>query len=127
MNGPLIDIQYKFHIGHKFTARFLSQRMDLTGPAIIPAPFNDEEGNNLISHNAEELLIPASIIKILTSYVAIDILEKNYCYKTEFYTDANNNCNIKGWGDPYLISEEIALITDTLKRKGLTRIYGWIC
>ncbi len=83
---------------------------------------NDEEGNALISHNAEELLVPASIIKILTSFVAIDILEKNYCYKTEFFKDVDNNLAIKGWGDPYLISEEIAIITDTLKKKGITRI-----
>jgi len=83
---------------------------------------NDEEGNSLISLNAEELLVPASIIKILTSFVAIDILEKNYCYKTEFYKDAENNLAIKGWGDPYLISEEISIITDTLKKKGITRI-----
>jgi len=83
---------------------------------------NDEDGKRVISYNAEKLLIPASIIKILTSYIAIDILGKDFRFKTEFYTDKDNNLAIKGWGDPYLISEEIEIIAARLKQTGLHRI-----
>ena len=83
---------------------------------------NDESGKNLISYNSEEMLVPASIIKILTSYIAIDVLGKDFSFKTEFYIDTDNNLLIKGWGDPYLISEEIKIIAATLKQKGLTGI-----
>lgn len=83
---------------------------------------NDENGKRLISYNAEKMLIPASIIKILTSYIAIDILGKDYSFKTEFFRDRHNNIAIKGWGDPYLISEEIAIITKALKDQGITNI-----
>lgn len=83
---------------------------------------NDESGKSLISYNAEEMLVPASIIKVLTSYIAIDILGKDFSFKTEFYKDKDNNLLIKGWGDPYLISEEIEIITGKLKQKGLTGI-----
>ena len=88
---------------------------------------NDENGKSLISYNAEEMLVPASIIKVLTSYIAIDILGKDFSFKTEFYRDNDNNLLIKGWGDPYLISEEIEIIADKLKQKGLTGFYphGW--
>jgi D-alanyl-D-alanine carboxypeptidase/D-alanyl-D-alanine-endopeptidase (penicillin-binding protein 4) len=83
---------------------------------------NDKNGKNLVSYNTDELLVPASIIKILTSYIAIDILGKDYSFKTEFYTDGDGNLAIKGWGDPFLISEEIEIITKTLKEKELTNI-----
>ncbi len=83
---------------------------------------NDENGKNLFSHNSDELLIPASIIKVLTSYIAIDILGKEYCFKTEFYTDKENNLVIKGWGDPFLVSEEVEMIANKLKQKGLSNI-----
>ena len=83
---------------------------------------NDETGKNLISYNSEEMLVPASIIKILTSYIAIDILGKDFSFKTEFYKDKDNNLLIKGWGDPFLVSEEIEIIADKLKQKGLTGI-----
>lgn len=83
---------------------------------------NDENGKSLISYNAEEMLVPASIIKVLTAYIAIDVLGKDFSFKTEFYTDNNNNLLIKGWGDPFCISEEIEIIADTLKQKGLTGV-----
>ena len=83
---------------------------------------NDENGKSLIAYNAEEMLVPASIIKILTAYIATDILGKDFSFKTEFYKDNNNNLLIKGWGDPFLISEEIEIIAAKLKQKGLTDV-----
>ncbi|MBU3914889.1 D-alanyl-D-alanine carboxypeptidase [bacterium] len=83
---------------------------------------NDEHGNELFSYNSEAVLIPASIIKILTSLVTLEILGKEYRFKTEFFLDKHQNFGIKGWGDPFLISEEISLITDTLLLKNLRQI-----
>lgn len=83
---------------------------------------NDENGNNILAHNPNELLVPASIIKVLTSHIAIDLLGENYRFKTEFFTDKGNNLAIKGWGDPFLISEEIEALASKLKQKGLTDI-----
>lgn len=83
---------------------------------------NNERSNTLISINSETLFVPASIIKILTSYIAINILGLNYKFKTEFFEDQDKNLAIKGWGDPYFISEEIDTIADTLKNRGITCI-----
>ncbi|MBD3346784.1 MAG: penicillin-binding protein 4 [Chitinivibrionales bacterium] len=82
----------------------------------------DEDGTPVLSHNANTLFVPASIIKILTAYVALEKLGKDYRFKTEFYKDNNNNCIIKGFGDPYLVSEEITLIAKELKQKGIQDI-----
>ena len=83
---------------------------------------NDESGNRLYSLNPDRLLVPASIIKILTSAVALDVLGREYRFRTEFYMDKAGNLAIKGWGDPFLVSEEIQLIAEALRTKGITTI-----
>jgi D-alanyl-D-alanine carboxypeptidase/D-alanyl-D-alanine-endopeptidase (penicillin-binding protein 4) len=51
--------------------------------------------------------VPASILKLLTSLVALHYLGPDYRYATEFYLDRHSNLKIKGFGDPLLISEII--------------------
>ena len=82
----------------------------------------DEKGVPQIIHQGSQVFVPASIIKIFTSEVALKILGEKYRFKTEFYVDAQQNLAIKGWGDPFLISEEIALIAGVLKQQGLHKI-----
>lgn len=83
---------------------------------------HDETGKELFSMNGTTLLIPASIIKILTGIVSLDVLGKEYRFKTEIYRDSTSNLLVKGWGDPFLISEEIDLIARELHGKGITSI-----
>ncbi|KMQ50042.1 D-alanyl-D-alanine carboxypeptidase [Chitinispirillum alkaliphilum] len=83
---------------------------------------HDEAGNPLISENGDNLYIPASIVKILTSAVAIDLLGADFRFKTEFHITENNSLVIKGWGDPFLVSEEIKLIAENLKIMGVSSI-----
>ncbi|MBD3316032.1 MAG: hypothetical protein GF344_09610 [Chitinivibrionales bacterium] len=82
----------------------------------------DEQGKPLISHNPDKLLVPASIVKIVTAQGALDVLGEDYRFKTEFFVDSGNTLSIKGWGDPYLISEEIDTIAKRLRAKGLANI-----
>ncbi|MDR2727799.1 MAG: D-alanyl-D-alanine carboxypeptidase [Chitinispirillales bacterium] len=82
----------------------------------------DENGKELISHRADELFVPASIIKILTSAIAYDILGADYRFKTEIFVNSGGDIAVKGWGDPYLISEEIELIAKALKDRGVNSI-----
>lgn len=82
----------------------------------------DEGGSPLISHRADELFVPASIIKILTSAIAYDILGADYRFKTEIFVNLEGDIAVKGWGDPYLISEEIELIAKALSGRGVNSI-----
>jgi len=75
------------------------------------------EGEVLYSFNGEKKLIPASILKIVTSLVFLEEVGKEFRFKTEFYKDSLNNLYIKGYGDPFLISEEVKIIIDSLKGK----------
>lgn len=88
---------------------------------------NDEEGKPLFAHNPQQTLVPASIIKIVTALAAYDILGKDFRFKTEFFLDDDNNLAIKGWGDPFLISEEIEVTASILAKtlpSPINRIYA---
>ena len=68
----------------------------------------DKHGKVLLSKNEKNSLIPASILKIVTSLAAIYYLGEDYRYQTLFYYNKqNSNLYIKGFGDPLFISEEI--------------------
>ena len=74
-------------------------------------------GKILFSKNANKLLIPASILKIFTSLVAINHLGQDFRFKTEFYIDEEKNLKIKGYGDPLLISEVVKEIATNLTHR----------
>lgn len=76
----------------------------------------------VFSYQPDKALVPASIIKILTSQIAIETLGIEYRFKTDFYIDDQKNLLIKGYGDPFLISEEIGKIAIVLKQKGILSI-----
>ena len=76
---------------------------------------SDHEGRILLSHNADQLRIPASTLKILTSLTALHYLGAEFRYSTEFYRDNDGNLSIKGYGDPLLISEVLDNIAVRLK------------
>ncbi len=75
------------------------------------------EGNILFSRHAERKLIPASILKLLTSLAARHHLGSDHRFVTEFYMDSENNLKIKGYGDPFLISEVIVDLAEILSPK----------
>ena len=83
---------------------------------------SDKQGNIISSCNSDTPYIPASILKIPTALAAFSILGHKYRFKTRFFTDSRDNLYIKGFGDPLLISEEIMLILDELKQRGVQRI-----
>ncbi|MDT8445710.1 MAG: D-alanyl-D-alanine carboxypeptidase [bacterium] len=84
----------------------------------------DEQGKTLLAHRAETALVPASSIKILTSLITAEQLGLDFRCRTEFFKDAQGRLGIKGFGDPYLISEEIALIAAELIKRGETSFSG---
>ena len=74
----------------------------------------DPGGRTLFSKNPETPLIPASTLKVLTSLVALHYLREDHRFITEFYMDRKNNLKIKGYGDPFLISETLQKIAGEL-------------
>jgi len=83
---------------------------------------NDEQGIPLLAHQAYWHLIPASLVKIYTALVVLKQLGSEYRFRTDFYQDGKENLAIKGWGDPFLISEDILGIAARLKAAGISDI-----
>jgi D-alanyl-D-alanine carboxypeptidase/D-alanyl-D-alanine-endopeptidase (penicillin-binding protein 4) len=82
-----------------------------------------EKNNRLIAtRNLQTPYVPASILKIATALAALEILGPDFRFTTNFYRDGEHNLYIKGSGDPFLISEEVAAIIVKLKELGCTEI-----
>ena len=77
----------------------------------------DSKGNELIAQNADQPFVPASVTKIVTSWLALEVLGPDYRFETRFYLDDKRVLYIKGGGDPYLISEELAPLASALVAK----------
>ncbi|WP_261845137.1 D-alanyl-D-alanine carboxypeptidase [Aliamphritea ceti] len=58
---------------------------------------------------ADKSLVPASTLKIVTAWLAIQRWGLGHRFATEFYRDGNTLW-VKGLGDPFITSEEIELI-----------------
>jgi serine-type D-Ala-D-Ala carboxypeptidase/endopeptidase (penicillin-binding protein 4) len=74
----------------------------------------DADGNELVAQNADEPFVPASITKIVTAWLALEVLGGDYRFQTHFYLDDDRVLYVRGGGDPFLISEELALLATRL-------------
>ncbi|MBF0524401.1 MAG: D-alanyl-D-alanine carboxypeptidase [Deltaproteobacteria bacterium] len=79
----------------------------------------DGRGKPLVSYNSQKPLVPASILKIITSYFALETLGTDFRFKTNFYLDNRNNLYVKGFCDPYIVSEELRLMARALYDRGV--------
>jgi D-alanyl-D-alanine carboxypeptidase/D-alanyl-D-alanine-endopeptidase (penicillin-binding protein 4) len=74
----------------------------------------DEKGNDLIAQNADAPFVPASVTKIVTAWLAMEVLGGDYRFETKFYLDKDRVLYVRGGGDPFLISEELAPLAQEL-------------
>jgi serine-type D-Ala-D-Ala carboxypeptidase/endopeptidase (penicillin-binding protein 4) len=74
----------------------------------------DEEGGDLVAQNADRPFVPASVTKIVTAWLAMEVLRGDYRFETRFYLDGDRLLYVRGGGDPFLISEELALLAPRL-------------
>jgi serine-type D-Ala-D-Ala carboxypeptidase/endopeptidase (penicillin-binding protein 4) len=85
----------------------------------------DANGNELLAQNADEPFVPASVTKIVTAWLAMETLGGDYRFETRFYLDDKRVLYVRGGGDPFLISEELApLATELVAAVGKAPITG---
>lgn len=96
----------------------------------IGIDIDDIKGNDVVSINSEKYFRPASLTKLITTYLSIDEfgLDKNfytYIYLEETpKSQLNSNVYIQGKGDPFLTVEEYKSFLNKLKLSGVDTIYG---
>ncbi|GAB1235190.1 D-alanyl-D-alanine carboxypeptidase/D-alanyl-D-alanine-endopeptidase [Ferrigenium sp. UT5] len=85
----------------------------------------------LISINPRRPMNPASTMKLLTTYAALDLLGPAYTWKTEAYLDGElkdgllqGDLILKGYGDPKFTIEQFWLWLSELRARGLRDIRG---
>ena len=85
----------------------------------------------LLSLNARQAMNPASTMKLLTTYAALDMLGPAYTWKTEAYLDGelkdgvlHGDLVLKGYGDPKFTLEQFWLWLRELRARGLHEIRG---
>ncbi|MFZ2019703.1 MAG: D-alanyl-D-alanine carboxypeptidase [Methyloceanibacter sp.] len=85
----------------------------------------DEKGNELIAQAVDKPFVPASVTKLVTAWLALEVLGPDYRFETKFYLDKNRVLYVRGGGDPFLISEELApLATELVAAIGKEPITG---
>jgi serine-type D-Ala-D-Ala carboxypeptidase/endopeptidase (penicillin-binding protein 4) len=85
----------------------------------------------LLSHNAAQAMNPASTMKLLTTYAALELLGPGYTWKTDVYAAGKlqgdtlqGDLILKGYGDPKLTLEDFWLLLSRLRALGLRNIRG---
>ena len=85
----------------------------------------DAAGNELVAQNTDKPFVPASVTKIVTAWLAMEVLGGDYRFETRFYLDDKRKLYVRGGGDPFLISEELApLATELVAAIGTKPITG---
>jgi serine-type D-Ala-D-Ala carboxypeptidase/endopeptidase (penicillin-binding protein 4) len=92
---------------------------------------DDVNANPIVMHNAETSLSPASVMKLITTNAALDLLTPAYRWKTEIYRDGdvingvlNGDLIIKGYGDPSFKAQDFWHLLMRLQQAGINEIKG---
>jgi len=87
--------------------------------------------NPVITHNGAKSLNPASVMKLVTTNAALDLLTPAYRWKTEIYQEGvvsngvlTGNLIIKAYGDPSFKAQEFWHLLMRLQQAGIKEIKG---
>ncbi len=83
----------------------------------------DKQGYSLMAENNLRPFIPASTTKLVTAWLALNHWGEDHHFTTDFYYNPNNaTLSVKGSGDPFLVSEELAIIAAQLRQRGVRSV-----
>ena len=95
----------------------------------VVAPLDGAQAR--LRHQSGAQVNPASVIKLVTTYAAIDMLGPEHTWRTRFYTDGEidggalrGNLYIRGGGDPKFVLERIQEVFYVLHDMGAQIILG---
>lgn len=85
----------------------------------------------LVAHNAAQAMNPASTMKLVTTYAALDLLGPAWTWKTTAWIDGApvdgrlaGNLYLKGSGDPHFAIEHLTALLRQLRVRGINQIAG---
>jgi len=112
------------------TAALERAQVPLDAVSFLIAPAN-HAGSPLIAHRTDTAMNPASVMKLLTTFAALDLLGPAYTWRTPVWLDGTvhqgvlkGNLVIQGQGDPKLVLERLWLLLRRVQGLGVRRIDG---
>ncbi len=85
----------------------------------------------LITHQPQQAMLPASVMKLVTTSAALDLLGPAHTWKTDLFVDRppvngrlSGNLYMRGGGDPTLTLERFWLLLQELRLAGVETIDG---
>ncbi|HEX9277947.1 MAG TPA: D-alanyl-D-alanine carboxypeptidase/D-alanyl-D-alanine-endopeptidase [Casimicrobiaceae bacterium] len=85
----------------------------------------------LVSHRPGKPMNPASTMKLVTTFAALELLGPDYRWKTEAFADGplvgstlEGDLVLKGYGDPKITVEQFQALIAALRATGLSNISG---
>ncbi|WP_457977465.1 D-alanyl-D-alanine carboxypeptidase/D-alanyl-D-alanine-endopeptidase [Ectopseudomonas composti] len=97
--------------------------------SVMTVPLSGQTGG--LQFNSDVSVNPASTMKLVTTYAALELLGPNHQWKTEFYADGplkdgvlHGNLYLKGGGDPKLNMEKLWLLLRDLRINGVHQVQG---
>lgn len=125
LSGPV----FASSLPEPVSAALKREHIPLSSVAVV---VQDEHGDTpIISLNAERAMNPASTMKLLTTFAALETLGPAYRWKTEAYLNGKLEDGVlqgdlvfKGYGDPKLTVEQFWMWLRELRQRGLRDIRG---
>ena len=106
-------------------------RIPVNATAFLVVDAQDANAAPRLQHRSEASMQSASVIKLLTTYAALDLLGPAFSWSTPVYIDGPvrdgtllGNLYIQGQGDPQLVLERLWLLLRRVQGLGITRISG---
>jgi serine-type D-Ala-D-Ala carboxypeptidase/endopeptidase (penicillin-binding protein 4) len=104
---------------------------DIPASAVSVMVQSVDGGLPRISHRVRVPMNPASVMKLVTTYAALDSLGPAYTWRTEVYTTGrladgvlNGDLVVRGSGDPALTLEQFWLLLRDIRGRGVRDIRG---
>lgn len=111
------------------SAALLRAEVPATAFSAVVVPLDGQEAR--LRHQSGMQVNPASVMKLVTSYAAFDLLGPAYTWSTRFYTDGTvsagalrGNLYVRGGGDPKFVLERIQEAFTALQAQGVQIILG---
>ncbi len=106
-----------------------ANKIESSALSVVLLPLNGSASPTFV--NADVSINPASTMKLVTTYAALELLGPNHQWKTEFHADGpiengtlNGNLYLKGGGDPKLNMEKLWLLLRDLRANGVQTVNG---
>ena len=105
-------------------------------PQAVSVLIQDTSGaRERLRWNAQQAMNPASVVKLVTTFAALDTLGPSWVWRTPVWMDGpiddpgpdgvlNGNLHIKGSGDPKLTIERIGALLQRIRSLGVREIRG---